>query len=128
MASGETSTCGHNWVTLAANWANVVLASLQAPNVTRARKSLPVTFDVRLTKPVRRAAASISSEEKKSVNMDTALRVHVVMGVSLVWCEDATDNPSYHLGETSIFHGNSIGYRFMRMPFRRGQKNDPNDA
>src|SRR5919197_6436132 len=116
MASGETSTCGHNWVTFAANCANVVLASLQAPNVTRARKSLPVIFDVRLTKPVRRAAASISSEEKKSVNMETALRVHVVMGVSLVWCEDATGNPSYHLGETSPTHGNSIGYRFMRMP------------
>jgi hypothetical protein len=78
---------------------------------------LPVIFDVRLTKPVRRAVASISSEEKKSVHMDIALRVHVVMGVSLVWCEDATGNPSYHLGETSTFHGNAIAYRFMRMPY-----------
>ena len=56
-------------------------------------------------------------EEKKSVNMDTALRVHGVMGVSLVWCEDAKGNPSYHLGETSPFHNNSTGYRFMCMPW-----------
>src|SRR5215470_13332211 len=116
MASGDTSTCSSNCVTFAANCANVVVASLQAPKVTRARNSLPLSFDTRLTKPVRRAVASISSEEKKSVNMETALRVHVVMGVSLVWCEDATGNPSYHLGETSPTHGNSIGYRFMRMP------------
>src|SRR4029434_8509522 len=47
--------------------------------------------------------------------METALRVHVVMGVSLVWCEDATGNPSYHLGGTSPTYANSIGYRFMRM-------------
>src|SRR5712691_3324957 len=47
--------------------------------------------------------------------MDNALRVQVVMGVSLVWCEEAKGNPSSHLGETSTFHGNAIGYRFMRM-------------
>src|SRR5437899_2699380 len=119
MASGDTSTCSSNCVTFAANCANVVVASLQAPKVTRARNSLPVSFDARLTKPVRRAAASMSSDAKKSVNMETALRVHVVMRVSLVWCEDAKGTPSYHRGETSTAHGNSIGYRFMRMP-RRG--------
>ena len=59
--------------------------------------------------------ASLSSEEKKSVHMETALRVHVVMGVALGWCEDATGHPSYHLGETSPTHGHAIGYRFMRM-------------
>src|SRR2546425_10799441 len=115
MASGDTSTCSSNCVTFAANCANVVVASLQAPKVTRARNSLPVSFDARLTKPVRRAAASMSSDAKKSVNMETALRVHMVMGVSLVWCEDAKGTPSYHRGETSTAHGNSIGYRFMRM-------------
>src|SRR5712691_4755681 len=115
MASGDTSTCSSNCVTFAANCANVVVASLQDPKVTRARNSLPLSFDARLTKPVRRAAASMSSEEKKSVNMDNALRVQVVMGVSLVWGEDAKGHPSSHLGETSTFHGNSIGYRFMRM-------------
>src|SRR5215475_8967623 len=116
MASGDTSTCSSNCVAFAANCANVVVASLQAPKVTRARNSLPVSFDVRLTKPVRRAAASMSSDAKKSVNMETALRVSVVMGVSLVWCEDAKGHPSSHLGETSTAHGNSIGYRFMCMP------------
>src|SRR4029450_2437362 len=115
MASGDTSTCSSNCVTFAANCANVVVASLQDPKVTRARNSLPVSVDTRLTKPVRRAAASISSEEKKSVNMDTALRVQVGMGVSLVWGEDAKGDPSYHLGETSPFHRNSMGYRFRRM-------------
>src|SRR5687768_11021229 len=97
-----------------------MVASLQAPKVTRARNSLPVSFDVRLTKPVRRAAASIASDAKKSVNMETALRVQVVMGVSLVWCQDAKGNPSYHLGETSTAYGNSIGYRFRRMPVSGG--------
>src|SRR5215470_11271739 len=120
MASGDTSTCSSNCVTCAAHCASVVVASLQAPKVTRARNSLPVSFDTRLTKPVRRAAASISSEEKKSVNMETALRVHGVMGVSLVWCEDAKGNPSYHRGETSPFHDNSTGYRFMCMPHKGG--------
>src|SRR5262249_12488609 len=60
--------------------------------------------------------ASISSEDKQSVHMETALRVHGGMGVSLVWCEDVTSNPSYHLGEPSPFHDNSTGYRFMCMP------------
>src|SRR6476620_3207954 len=123
IASGDISTCSSKCVTFAANCANVVVASLQAPKVTRARNSLPVSFDTRLTKPVRRAAASISSEEKKSVNMDTALRVHGVMGGSLVWCEDAKGNPAYHLGETSPFHDNSTGYRFMCMP-QQGDKNE----
>src|SRR2546428_11164968 len=72
MASGDTSTCSTTCVTFAANCANVVWASLQEPKVTRARKSLPVIFDARLTKPVRRAVASMSSEEKKSVNMANA--------------------------------------------------------
>src|SRR5512145_686054 len=116
MASGDTSTCSSKCVTFAANCANVVVASFQAPKVTRARNSLPVSFDVRLTKPVRRAAASIASDAKKSVNMETALRVQVVLGVSLVWCQDAKGNPSYHLGETSPAYDNSIGYRFRRMP------------
>jgi hypothetical protein len=47
-----------------------------------------------LTKPVRRAVASMSSEAKKSVNIDTALRVDAVMEVSLVWCEDEKGTPS----------------------------------
>ena len=37
---------------------------------------------------------SYTPDAKKSVNMETALRVHVVMGVSLVWYEDAKGNPS----------------------------------
>src|SRR5215831_6693599 len=96
MASGDTATCSSNCVTFAANCANVVVASLQAPKVTRARNSLPVSFDVRLTKPVRRAAASIASDAKKSVNMETALRVPVVMGVSLVGCQDATPRGDFY--------------------------------
>jgi hypothetical protein len=63
----------------------------------------------------RRAAASRSSAEKKSVNRDHALGVPVGMGVTLGWGEDARGNPSYHRGETSTFHGHSTGYRFMRM-------------
>jgi hypothetical protein len=82
---GETSTGWHNWVACAANCANAVLASLQAPKVTRARKSLPVIFEVRWTMPVRRAVASLSSAAKKSVNMVTALRVQAGIEVSLVW-------------------------------------------
>src|SRR4029453_4322431 len=72
MASGDTSTCSSNCVTFAANCANVVVASLQDPKVTRARNSLPLSFDTRLTKPVRRAVASISSEEKKASIMGSA--------------------------------------------------------
>src|SRR4029453_6362809 len=115
MGSGAPSPCPSKCVTFAANCANVVVASLQAPKVTRARNSLPVSFAARLTKPVRRAVASMSSEEKKSVNMANALCVQVVMGVSLGWCEDVRGNPSLQLGETFTFHCNSTGYRFMRM-------------
>src|SRR5438034_9059124 len=96
MASGDTSTCSTTCVTFAANCANVVWASLQEPKVTRARKSLPVIFDARLTKPVRRAVASMSSEEKKSVNMPKALCVHGVMEVSLARCYDEKGNASGH--------------------------------
>src|SRR5712691_677516 len=60
--------CSSNWVTFAASCAKVVLASLQAPKVTKARKILPVIFDARFTKPVRRAAASICSAAKNSVS------------------------------------------------------------
>src|SRR5919201_2239658 len=101
MASGDTARCSSNCVTFAANCASVVLASFQTPKVTKARKILPVIFAARLTKPVRRAVASMSSEAKKSVNMATALRVHAVMEVSLGGCEDETGTPSYHHGETS---------------------------
>src|SRR5574342_775216 len=118
MASGATSPCSSKGVAFAAHGANGVGASLQAPQVTRARNSVPVSVDARLTKPVRRAAASMSSDAKQAVHMELALCVHVVMGVSLVWCEDAKGNPSYHLGETSTVHGNAIGERFMRMPLR----------
>src|SRR4030095_7294413 len=118
MASGDTSTCSSNCVAFAASCASVVVASLQAPKVTSARNSLPVSFDVRWTKPVRRAAASMASDAKKSVNMETALCVPVVMGVSLVWGKDATGNPSYHRGETSTARDNLRGYRFMRMRIR----------
>src|SRR5882724_12472674 len=103
MASGDPSTCSTTCVTFAANGANVVGASLQEPKGTRASKSWPVIFDARLTKPVRRAVASRSSEEKTSVNMAHALRGHAVMAVSLVWCEDQKGHPSSHRGETSTF-------------------------
>jgi hypothetical protein len=101
------------------------VASRQAPHGTRASNRLPVSVDARWTKPVRRAAASMSSDAKKSVHLETALRVHVVMGVSLVWCEAAKGHPSSHLGETSTAHGNSIGYRFMRVPPPGGAKRCP---
>ena len=45
----------------AAHCANVVLPSLHVPNVMRARKSFPVLFDARWTKPVRRAVANGAS-------------------------------------------------------------------
>jgi hypothetical protein len=109
MASGDTFPCSSKCVTFAAHCAHVVVASLQAPKVTRASNSVPVRFDGRVTKPVRRAAAARASDAKKSVHMETALRVPVVMGVSLGWCQDAQGNPSSHLGETSAAYGNAIG-------------------
>src|SRR5215475_10818818 len=112
MAAGETSTCSSTWVTFAAHGANVVWASLQEPTVTRARKRVPGIFDVRLTKPGRRAVASRSSAVQKSVNMAIALRVHAVMEVSLSRCEDEHGNPSEHRGGTSPCLSNSISYRF----------------
>ena len=116
MASGATAPCSSHGGTCAAHGANVVVASRQAPQGTRASNRVPVSCAARLTKPGRRAAASMSSEAKQAVNRDNARCGPVVMGVSLGWCEEARGNPSSHLGETSTFHGNSIGYRFMRMP------------
>src|SRR5712692_3113365 len=84
MASGDTSSWSTQEVTFAANCARVVFASLQPPKVTRTRKILPVIFDVRCTKPVRRAVVSMTSEEKNSVNMPRALGVYSVMAVSCV--------------------------------------------
>ena len=57
--------------------------SCQTPKVTKARKILPVIFAARLTKPVRRAVASMSSEVKNSVHIATVLLVQAVMEVSL---------------------------------------------
>src|SRR5215468_6644376 len=101
MASGAPSTGSSHGVTCAAHGANVVVASLQAPQVTRARNRVPVRCDACLTQPGRRAAASMASEEKQSVNLDNALGVHGVMGVSLGWWKEARGKPSSHLGETS---------------------------
>ena len=58
-----------HWGTCAASGAQVVLASLQAPKVTKARKIVPLIFDARFTKPVRRAAASICAAAKHSVSI-----------------------------------------------------------
>jgi hypothetical protein len=117
MASGETSTGWHHWMAFAANGANVVFASRQAPKVTRARKRLPVIFDMRWTKPVRRAVASLSSAAKKSVTMVTALRVHAGIEGSFEWCWDESGNPAYRRRETSLAldHGSGDLLRFVPM-------------
>jgi hypothetical protein len=63
---------------------------------------VPVLGKARLTKPVRRAEAALSSAAKQSVHMDTARRVHTVMAVSPGWREDEKDHLSAHQGETSL--------------------------
>ena len=49
------STSVGNCAALAANCPNEVVRVLHAPKVTNARNTLPVSFDARRTKPVRRA-------------------------------------------------------------------------
>src|SRR5215510_4582860 len=84
----------------------------------RARKSLPVIFDVRWTKPVRRAVASICSPAKNSVSIASALDGCSAMAVSFLQCEDKHPMPSYHWRETAVVLIDSMGYTlsFMRMP------------
>src|SRR4029450_12206424 len=121
-------TCVPNCVAFAANGAKLVFASLQLPKVMRARKSLPVIFDVRWTNPVRRAVASICSPEKNSVSIASALDGCSTMAVSFLQCEDKHPMPSYHWRETAVVLIYSMGYilSFMRMPPSRGSVNcDP---
>jgi len=66
----------------AASYGTVVFAVLQRPNVTKARKSLPVILDARWTNLVRRALASIWSAEKNSVTFSTMLNHGSAIAVS----------------------------------------------
>jgi len=118
MAAEAPATGSSHGVPCAAHGGHVGVGSLPAPQVTRASNRLPVRFDVRVPKPGRRAVASIASDAKKSVTMETARRVQVGLGVSLGWYQDAKGHPPYHLGETASAYGNSIGSRFRRMPGR----------
>jgi hypothetical protein len=84
----------------------------------RARKSLPVIFDVRWTKPVRRAVASICSPAKNSVSIASALDGCSALAVSFLQCEDQHPMPSYPWRETAVVLIYSMGYPFsvMSMP------------
>src|SRR5215813_6204524 len=81
----------------------------------RARKSLPVIFDVRWTKPVRRAVASICSPAQNSVSIASTLDGCSAMAVSFLQCEDKHPMPSYHWRETAVILIYSIGCPFSLM-------------
>src|SRR5262249_19158951 len=110
MASGDTSRGLGNCAPFAASWAKEVLVVLQAPNVTKARKTLPVILDARWTKPVRRALASMWSAEKNSVSLVSALGSGSAIAVSFLPWSDSNPKPSYHGEETVTSRENPIGY------------------